>query len=877
MSGVVRVKPKNPSNTHDISLSDGSRTWGIKLTEGPRAIQEISSQPSNIRITGGGEKYGDFDPAFSHIEMRDWTGGRGGEKLVDDPSKFYDSLSAWTLTPGWWHQAPQWYFAEGTSDAGEVYMPGSKRHVVPNSVQWTGLLSTAHYARSFTADFTSTGKRVQFWARRVGNPGALTVQALNNISSGTGRPGSSAPVCTTTVSATAIEEGPSALMTVTLSTGLTISSGTKYWVGIYASSAGTPSAHWELGYNSTDATGSTTLQAAAGTSGGWTSTGPNFFFRIAPAQLKRKAHFFEMDRQLYMVDQKDDRTASDWYMNGARGEATASAASTIALTDTGQSWAANIWSNSSATVATIRGTGLNQKSKITSNTSVALTVALPVAPTTTTEYVVYDTEEWQKLSSAGFSSAGTESVVTVAVPGTVAYVGKGASTCIGTFTWNSSLHAWGLDATGSASNAADQLCVFDDPVDGPQLWRAVIKSTGVRVSRAAPKPFGSTITFTTGILVKANDNRQISRLIAHDDGVYVFAEDALFVIKGDRPTRVNVGLEAQPSSNTGRAALSQNLYLYFGWSHSTERLYGNTLDDVGLWKGSGLPSGRQGFASEMMGLYSWVVQSVNAGSTGTSAVFLWNGQGWHEIFRAWSSGYEIDSVYLQSNPTAHPRLWIHCGGDIVTMPLPMNTLNPVNDGTMHYQHEGYVVSPIIDMGVAEIPKLFAELHCISRDLNSSGNEVHVEYQIDEGVGSTSWTAVGRLTRAPSDSAKLMRGDKKSIRVRTRALTANSANPTRVEAVVLKSVARTPVKRQWNIRARSGSFQVTQQGLSDTDPDDFYLWLRKSAEQTSPLRMKSAWAGMNDIRVYADFPTVLRQYTTPSGEWGADYNIVLREI
>ena len=63
----VRVKPYDPSATHDLSLTDGTHTWGITLSEGAKGIQEAPATPSNIRITAGGTKFGDYDPMMSHI------------------------------------------------------------------------------------------------------------------------------------------------------------------------------------------------------------------------------------------------------------------------------------------------------------------------------------------------------------------------------------------------------------------------------------------------------------------------------------------------------------------------------------------------------------------------------------------------------------------------------------------------------------------------------------------------------------------------------------------------------------------------------------------------------------------------------------------
>ena len=95
--------------------------------------------------------------------------------------------------------------------------------------------------------------------------------------------------------------------------------------------------------------------------------------------------------------------------------------------------------------------------------------------------------------------------------------------------------------------------------------------------------------------------------------------------------------------------------------------------------------------------------------------------------------------------------------------------------------------------------------------------------------------------------------------------------------MLKAVARTPVRRQWTIRAVTGDFSVDQQGLEDSDPDDFYLFLQELAVSATPVLMRAAWEAMDDTYVFVESPTLSRLYSTPDGKWGGLLNITLREI
>ncbi len=165
----VYVRPESPGATHHISLQGAGRIWGVKLKRGARSIVESALTPSNIeKGGGGGKKFGDFDPSFAQIEMRDWSGGRGSESFSDDPTKYYDGYG-WTLTPGVWHQAPQWSWGEMSTLTGDVLMPGANRFKSGNSVQWQSLASTQHYSRRFVQSSGAYDiSRIQTWIRRFG-------------------------------------------------------------------------------------------------------------------------------------------------------------------------------------------------------------------------------------------------------------------------------------------------------------------------------------------------------------------------------------------------------------------------------------------------------------------------------------------------------------------------------------------------------------------------------------------------------------------------------------------------------------------------------------------------------------------------------------
>ena len=141
--------PGATNATHHIALSDGIQKWGLILVNGPRGLQEIPQVPSTLFTNQAQGKYGDFEPSISHIEQRTWHGGRGQEDFVNDDSRFFDSMNAWTMTPDRAFPAPQWRYAN--------YLTAfrNKDMNLPGNVTWKVLTGAQRYiATSFAASAT---------------------------------------------------------------------------------------------------------------------------------------------------------------------------------------------------------------------------------------------------------------------------------------------------------------------------------------------------------------------------------------------------------------------------------------------------------------------------------------------------------------------------------------------------------------------------------------------------------------------------------------------------------------------------------------------------------------------------------------------------
>jgi len=841
---VIRVSPEDPNSTHDISLSNGSEKIGFKTTE----IRDLAQTPSTLRITGGGTKFGDWDPTFSHIQQETWEGGRAQETFADDPTRFFDSMNAWTLTPNKLMPAMQWKFPTGLRDA-DFYLPGD--------MKWVKLLGSQRYvAVSFEASASYDAANIYLWLRRVGNPGTLTLRLHTDDG---GDPDT--VLQTKTVTTATITDIVSVFHLFELDTAESLTSGTTYHISVYSASTDIDGSHWEVGV---DEDGAGSQQSADGST--WAGAAFTLYYRVTDADIERKFHYFWLDNQFYCVDERDDETAAKIYMLGWRGIATAG--TTTTLEDTEQTWTVDELAGLTLKLITGKGKSNRQYRTIASNTADTITVspAFSVTPDTTTEYVILGGTKWIEVGTTGL----TKPVYDVTSVNDVAYFAQGDATNIRRMRFNSATPAHQFADDGT--NKADLIYSFYDPTDGPVVWRA-LNGKAVYVDRSNSKEWGTNLSF--GDNVKIGDyGFEITGITDFSDQLWVFKEDSVWTVKNKKAAKLNVGLDSMPSPDNGAACVAQNLFLYFSWSHSLERMQGGTLDDMGPWKDAGLPDNRRGPITKIEPVIGWLLASVDAGS-GYSSVLAWNTRGWHEMFRGFTAGKSIRNIKWQPVPGMNPKLWINIGGEMVYQEWPKDTLNPLRDANVNFQHEFEMISSTIDMGASQLPKFIEELSLISA--NEDNIRIEMDYQVDEKVGSTSWITAGEFHSVPEDVVRINEGNRRRVRYRLRALTEDAQTPPVVDATVLKGAARIPEKRQYSWRSSLNRDAVDYQGNVDMTPTQIVERLRSMASNMDKLTLRSRDKIMDNITVFLE-PDVLNREIIDqvSGQMEATISLTVRE-
>ena len=630
-----------------------------------------------------------------------------------------------------------------------------------------------------------------------------------------------------------------------------------------------------------DSAGSASKISSAGSS--WSTSTFNLYYRLSDTDINRKWRFFVLQQVLYAIDEREDGVASTLLMNGERGKATSASASTIVDTDKGikGSWAVNEWKD--YYVGIRRGAGQGQWRLITATATNGTNTVTPdwdKNPDSTSDYIIYGGPAWQDVSpSSGDLIDGV--VKSIVALGWKAYFAQGPDVNILVMQYDSSNSPPSHEFRDDGTNKADLIFRAQDVDSGPRIIRiinAVIGDQDTKWSTSDEKDWGANLAFGTDLKIHGGGN-PVTNIITYDGQQYVIKTNGIFPVEDDRANeKLNLGLDFFISLNNGVAAIVHDGFLFLSWAHTIQRMIGSSFASVGPDRGKGLPSGRTGlpvaFAKHPAGIFACI-----DADTGTSSVLFYNDErlGWHELFRAWGAGKRVQGIQLQVNRGTRPKFWLSVNGDLVYQDWPQNTLNPLEDSGFNYQHEAYVTMGDYDMGTASLPKYFKELALITENL-TTGIELHMEYQIDDDIGGTTWTQAGSVFQSKEEGViNIRRGNTKKIRVRVRILTNDADVPPIIKGMVLKAFARTPVKRQWNMRVKTGTNQRTHRHTPDHSPDAFIRWLHRVSGSADVVRMRAKWEIMDDIFVTVEPPSLMRRFANAIRKtWNGVVIITVRE-
>jgi len=833
------VFPGATDPTHHISLSDGTNTYGFVFYGGPRSLQELPLSPPASRIS---------------IEQRNWIGGRGITRYQDDPTGFADSMAVWSTSSNRLMPAPQWRFWS-RADADEDLPKSASVGVWWKLYGNDSANKIARYlSRSFTASNSTAADKAQIYIRRRGTPGTLTLEYCEDSS---GSPGTVSATVTKTVSD--ITDTVSLLTVFNWTYVVTRNSGTVYHLKIYGASTDDATNHWEV---FCDSAGTASKYSSAGST--WASANVGMFYRVIGLDTKRGWKFFEVEGQLLAVSQNDDRTASVLMQNGVRGTATAGTAST--LTCSALSMATNQYAG--AFIRITDGVGDGQVREVVSNTGTQFTVTpdWDVTPTTTTKFVTYAHGLWSTPSTS--PAIGLSYVTGKPVQfGKSVYFPQGMSTAMKTISISGSGYSTKNEGTAKFDGGYINL----DAKNGSKVfgWDAALS----KVHSASEITYPADLV-TTAKTIGTSDYR-ITNLYNHQGVLYVFKEDGKYTFDGERATKKGANFADVPDRNNGAAVGADDKYMWWSWGHSVVRTMGDQDTDMLNWRQGyeGLATDRRGVITSIVSAIGWMFFAVDGGTNNYSSILMWNGYGWHEIFRSWATNVRIRNLYWQACFGTKPRLWFDVGGDIAYMTFPEYAANPLKDTSMNYHHEGVLVTSTIDAGsdlyykVIKGVKLYLE----------TARTVEVDYQINADCGTNTWTPYGTAATAPITNIVSEIGEVYQIRFRFRLQTLTATAPAIMNGWQVEGRQIQPKKYQYICTFVASSAEPQDlEGNPDTSADTLYAWLQECAEQQTKLTMRTLTTSSDNKIVTVSLPAKTMDYVNDEG-WGGTISAAILEV
>lgn len=823
---MITVKPGGPNNSHHVSLTDGNKTVGLILCDNqgnisPTGISRAVVQRTALKTTSGEGKWGSYDMPWTPIAQEDFSGGCGKEDFDDDTSRFWTSRRC-------------------NSSFGKVFLGGQETYTtgyrnsdasLPGSVSWAALIDSRKYmAKRFAAGASYSAKSVYLFIRKRGEPTSnLYVQLCADNS---GNPGT--VIDTATIPSV---DGPGGGGTLLAFSDIlaefyrfdfvnanAITSGTYYWIKIYPTASGTDSDHWEIGCKSAG----TTKQSADGTT--WATSTMDLYYRLVDTDTGYRAKFFQYKGAQYAI-YNHDGSAPKLFINGDRGAADANTGALSTLVDATKSWTTNQWAG--AIVKIIKGTGASEETPyrtVSSNNGTTLTVSSPwlIEHDTTTEYVILNANSWTEITGHGLTGVVTD----VLVVNDIIYLAQGDSIAIRRSRFYNNSGTWTAEYAADSTNKAVYLEAVRNASGTLEIWRANNSdgSGNISVSMASVAAWGADLSFGSAFTVYDQWGR-INGIEAYDQKLYVFREGTVMYCDGTVLAEIELGeLHTMMEQSNGKAHCVSNVYLLFNLGAGIERWYNDNLDDVGPNRDDGIPSELQGTISSLLPYPGRYMAAIDGGSSNFSSVMMHNGTGWHDVYRAPMEGERILDLQFQAIPgTTLDRLWVSVGSDIIWIPFPSMTLNPTNDSSYYYNHEGVLESGYLYAGMIDATKLFQSMKLFSESLVENGQFVSVDYKLDD---ETKWRTIpSSFFTSPMKeinfSARGVTG--KRLRFRLRLETTDRSKTPVIKTTVVEAISRVPVRYSYQFAYR----------ITDEDRD-----LNRNREQISAAKRQEiidGWA------------------------------------
>jgi len=462
------------------------------------------------------------------------------------------------------------------------------------------------------------------------------------------------------------------------------------------------------------------------------------------------------------------------------------------------------------------------------------------------------TDIWEVVSGHGLTAVTARPVQANGI----LFIPQGDSTAIRTYNGTS----WDGQTVASGQGCATALEVaYATSASAPQLWRynnTLVSggtTTGLAksVSRAdITTTYSTDLAFRNSIKV-GSTSQNINSIYWNGDRLWVGKANEIGAVFNDVYTESNFGVRSVAATGNGIAFTGWNNLLFFNLLNSVERMYAGQVDDVGGgWSNPGLPYGRDGVHSCFRTYGAWMYSAIDAGTSGTSSVMLFDSaMNQHEFMRAFATGRRIRDVYVQVVSGARNRLWIDCGGDSIYIELPLGKGNHLNDTGAKYQHEFVLESSVYDMGTASrLPKFLKELTAVTKGLDGKGIYVEVDIQTDNDIGKTginNWKTLEPYLVSPEDSSLANESNIRRFKVRLRAYTNDETIPVDLIGFAPNGFARSQMRKTFSVQCLLKDITVNGRNIL---ANEITRWLEETSQNATLINMKSSYSEMDNYDV-----------------------------
>ena len=309
----------------------------------------------------------------------------------------------------------------------------------------------------------------------------------------------------------------------------------------------------------------------------------------------------------------------------------------------------------------------------------------------------------------------------------------------------------------------------------------------------------------------------------------------------------------------GSATSSNHVYLLWSWLNGIQRYYGTELEGKGPDHDEGMPDDMKGPISKIIAYPGSFFASIDAGDNGYSSIMMFNGNGWHNLYRAPNKGERILDIEYQPIYGDRPdRLWAHVGDNIIWLAMPSKILYALHDPNAEYTHESVVVSAWITGGMAEVDKLWQSLSIMAENLDGKNCWIEVDYQLDE---EKEWHVIpgNPYDTSPQQEENFAASNEsvngKKMRYRLRLQTSDYKKSPKVNVVLIKAVGRIDIKYSYGLHFRNIKYKENlASDYQEIEPYDLQALIDDWANRLCTLRMNSAFKIFDNKKVFVDGTT-----------------------